>query len=1311
MTGFKNGSVGGIIGSGSAKNCLYEGNISVSVLSHSDDVYVGGISGTGNVENSLSLGRVSLESAGDFANYGYDLSVGAVTGNPDSGVSNSFYLNYPDTLDAYKNNSGTNGTSQTLSKKSTFADWDFNKVWEMRSSAVSSYPILRFMGSKKYMYYLEFVDEGKTISKQLLSGGSSIDFSAPYTKAGYTFAYWENDGFYYYPDDTRLLDQDGVYNAVWIYNNKGSDSLNTAVTDSQWQGSGTQTDPYLITSAEELAGLAKEVNQNREKFEGVFFKQTKDIYINDTHEYSHTVMAENTWTPIGKSDCFMGNYDGSGYTVYGIYIKSNSNYDGRIYYGGLFGKTKNCTIKNLTVDSSYLENFGNKNYSAEYGGFVGRADGGLITIENCINKAKVHSNYRTGGFVGYVYDHFIIADCQNYGEISGGNAGGFIGYAYDRASAPNMIITNSVNYGDVCDLEFIGDATGGFIGTVYADDSVTVTVENQKLSVLENKGSITCKNGFAGGIVGFFDSMGEVNNCVNNGEISAKYGGGIIGDVGNCAYINKAVNNAEVYASYTAGGIIGDCGGAYMDVEECENHAGIEGGGNTGGIVGAGSAYVSDSLNYGDVTATGSYSNAGGIAGYFPWNSYARATGCYNTGNITGKSDVGGIVGCNNSNSNGSITDCYNTGAVTGGGNYVGGIAGDGNASYCYNTGAVKGGSYNVGGIAGDGDASCCYNTGAVTGDNYNVGGIAGYGNAAECYNIGDVYGNYYVGSIIGDGSKEPTDCYYLDSISLVSKEGNSLYYNGTAVDSATLASESLEGFDFTEVWELGNSEGYDYPTLRNTTHTVTYTVTFLDTDGTVLKEQEVMKGWSATPPKVEPFADVDYVYAIDRWDTDYRNITSDTTVRAVYKKTAKIKFRGTEHSISVPLGYSSDNLRVAVESAYSSLLCKTTNDYRMKCAVVWDFSNYNPDASGTYTLTGTLTITDSLYYEMAAEQRITLCVTVLEDGGNAFDQSHLTYNLNSDGTAVITGYTGSAEEIKIPEKLNGYKVSAIADGAFGNNTNITSVYIPSTVKTVGANAFNGCSSLVQVTFSEGLESVGEYAFADTALTSVTLPASLNSIGEKAFGCYNQNKFVEGFTVYAFKGTAAEDYAVQNSIACVTVETKTDNYTGITVVAEDGAELSVSKVTGGEYYEKASAINEGADISLFEIKLFNESVDELQPGNMMTVRIPVPNGFAGGSKIYRINEDGSYMDMNAQLVDGMLVFNTAHLSYYAIVNGDDSVLGDTDGNGVVDASDLASLKLYLAGVDIQVANGADMNGDGNIDASDLAALKLLLSEI
>lgn len=109
------------------------------------------------------------------------------------------------------------------------------------------------------------------------------------------------------------------------------------------------------------------------------------------------------------------------------------------------------------------------------------------------------------------------------------------------------------------------------------------------------------------------------------------------------------------------------------------------------------------------------------------------------------------------------------------------------------------------------------------------------------------------------------------------------------------------------------------------------------------------------------------------------------------------------------------------------------------------------------------------------------------------------TYS-NSGSNATITGYTGSATEITIPETVDGYTVVSIGNYSFQNKTTITSVTIPNSVTSIGYSAFKGCTALSSVALGSGLTSIGSYAFENcTVLSSITIPKSVTSISSYAF--------------------------------------------------------------------------------------------------------------------------------------------------------------------------------------------------------------------
>ena len=95
--------------------------------------------------------------------------------------------------------------------------------------------------------------------------------------------------------------------------------------------------------------------------------------------------------------------------------------------------------------------------------------------------------------------------------------------------------------------------------------------------------------------------------------------------------------------------------------------------------------------------------------------------------------------------------------------------------------------------------------------------------------------------------------------------------------------------------------------------------------------------------------------------------------------------------------------------------------------------------------------------------------------------------------------------------KYNGvtYKVTGIAANAFKNNKKLTKVVIGKYVKTIGKNAFSGCTKLKKVTFKgTALTKIENTAFKKcTSLKSFVITKKVKSIGKGAFnGCKNLSK-------------------------------------------------------------------------------------------------------------------------------------------------------------------------------------------------------------
>lgn len=160
------------------------------------------------------------------------------------------------------------------------------------------------------------------------------------------------------------------------------------------------------------------------------------------------------------------------------------------------------------------------------------------------------------------------------------------------------------------------------------------------------------------------------------------------------------------------------------------------------------------------------------------------------------------------------------------------------------------------------------------------------------------------------------------------------------------------------------------------------------------------------------------------------------------------------------------------------------------------------------------------------------LPVSALAEGGGSTGVSHaairylntdnkdiqgLTYTLNADHTATVASYDSSTQDgvIDIPDTVTSgsqtYTVTAIGEYAFNPSTtitNVSSIFIPATVTSIGRFAFRCCKFLATVTFAEGsqLKSIGVSAFSGTTsahprFKEIQIPDSVETISTNAFYC------------------------------------------------------------------------------------------------------------------------------------------------------------------------------------------------------------------
>ena len=271
-------------------------------------------------------------------------------------------------------------------------------------------------------------------------------------------------------------------------------------TDTSWYDEASEETSYEITTAEQLAGLAKLVNEGK-TFDGVTITLGTDLDLSG-----------HAWIPIGFSGRvnpeesldnimrFEGTFDGDEHTITGL---TSSGYvvesgDSRIvenaYTYGLFGFVIDATVSNITL-----------------------AD--------------------------------VNIDLGSAGDISCDTAGAAVGYALGTTSLSNIKVSGSVT---------ATDATGGVIGRFYGNQ-ITITGCQSTADVK----STEADGGKAGGIIGILGlkNSSSISGCTISGEISATHAGGMIGlansTSGTHTFSDISVSDSTITGNLYSGGVVG----------------------------------------------------------------------------------------------------------------------------------------------------------------------------------------------------------------------------------------------------------------------------------------------------------------------------------------------------------------------------------------------------------------------------------------------------------------------------------------------------------------------------------------------------------------------------------------------------------------------------------------------------------------------------------------------------------------------------------------------------------------------------------
>ena len=258
------------------------------------------------------------------------------------------------------------------------------------------------------------------------------------------------------------------------------------------QGDGTSANPYQITNAAQLAWFRNWVNGTYTPDEDETATSHADACAKLTADIDMAPVCSGSvgsWIPISsqsKNVNWSGTFDGDGHTISNLYVNTTAT------HFGMFGKTGNCTIKNITFSGVRI--YGGEAYTGIVAflngsatnvtvadgtitgkNHVGSICGGLGstgTVTLCINHAQViATSNHAGGIVG-AQEGGCISRCDNRGNVTAAACvGGIVGSVSAAGSISDVISTGNVTE----------TGNSGFAGFVVGDVRAALTLPDHAM--------------------------------------------------------------------------------------------------------------------------------------------------------------------------------------------------------------------------------------------------------------------------------------------------------------------------------------------------------------------------------------------------------------------------------------------------------------------------------------------------------------------------------------------------------------------------------------------------------------------------------------------------------------------------------------------------------------------------------------------------------------------------------------------------------------------------------------------------------------
>ncbi|MBQ4128828.1 MAG: hypothetical protein IJD68_03540 [Ruminococcus sp.] len=274
---------------------------------------------------------------------------------------------------------------------------------------------------------------------------------------------------------------------------------------------------------------------------------------------------------------------------------------------------------------------------------------------------------------------------------------------------------------------------------------------------------------------------------------------------------------------------------------------------------------------------------------------------------------------------------------------------------------------------------------------------------------------------------------------------------------------------------------------------------------------------------------------------------------------------------------------------------------------------------------------------------------------------------------------------------------SSIAQGATGESVNNIYEVLFNMFESVGLNFGDIITSTLK-----GMGYGVADAIVTTAIPAYKIVAIVDQVLEIAwpitdysYNC-NRGKLEIHTTLHGQQNYIANSSIVVSQKEDFTEETLLDAY----LVSNEDELKSI----------KNTLDNDSFDYDVYNITMRKNGI-ETQPDNIVTVKIPVTDSEAN---VYRVEDDGTLTDMKATYINGYLVFETDHFSYYAVAHKKAYEKGDANLDGTINILDATEIQRHLAQIiilDDFAVSVSDANGDGAVNIIDATTIQRFIAQL